>query len=83
MDCFKVFEVVFQSEINPLLLIPAVATIALTLCCYCYHGYQWIRDRRTARIEEQQAQLPLPLSRISITPGCSMVATTKLTHSRN
>ncbi|EDW54637.1 GM18697 [Drosophila sechellia] len=42
-----------------------------------------IRDRRRARIEEQKAQLPLPLSRMSITPGCSMVASTRLTHSRN
>ncbi|XP_033164867.1 hemotin [Drosophila mauritiana] len=83
MDYFKVFEIVFHSEINPFLLIPFVATIALTLSCYCYHCYQCIRDRRRARIEEQKAQLPLPLSRMSITPGCSMVASTRLTHSRN
>ncbi|EDV48591.1 hemotin [Drosophila erecta] len=86
MDGFKVFEVVYHSPISPLLLIPPVVTIALTLACYCYHCHQCIRDRRTARIEEQQARkqlLPLPLSRLSITPGCKEVACTKLTHTRN
>ncbi|XP_039492228.1 hemotin [Drosophila santomea] len=83
MDDFKVLTIVYISQINPLWLIPSVVIMALTLVCYCYHCHQCIRDRRTARIEDQKALLPLPLSRLSIIPGYNEVASTKLTHSRN
>ncbi|XP_017013404.2 hemotin [Drosophila takahashii] len=83
MDWSDLFELVKNSEINLFLLIPFGVAISMAFVCFCYHCHQCTRDRRIARYEEQKLLLDLPLSRLSITPGCSIVASTKLTHSRN
>ncbi|XP_017113540.1 hemotin [Drosophila elegans] len=81
MDWKPILKFLSYLEINLFLLIPFAIMISLALVCFCYHCHQCVRDRRRARIENRV--VPLPLNRLSISPGCSIVASTKLTHSRN
>ncbi|XP_016948941.1 hemotin [Drosophila biarmipes] len=83
MDWSTIFELLKKTEINLFVLIPFGVMISLAFVCCSYHCHQCIRDRRRARIEEQKVLLDLPLSRLSVSPGCSIVASTKFTHSRN
>ncbi|KAH8374967.1 hemotin [Drosophila serrata] len=68
-------------KIDPILLIPFGVMCSMALLCYCYHCHQCVRDRRRARNEKRE--LPQPLNRLSISPGCPIIANTKLTHCNN
>lgn len=68
-------------KIDPILLVPFGVVFAMALLCYCYHCHQCVRDRRRARTEKRE--LPQPLNRLSISPGCPIIASTKLTHCNN
>ncbi|XP_017084344.1 hemotin [Drosophila eugracilis] len=83
MEISELLENFKSMELNLFLLIPFGVLVSMVLVCYCYHCYQCVRDRRRARIEDQKALLHLPLSRLSITPGYSIIALTKLTHSQS
>ncbi|XP_026850686.1 hemotin [Drosophila persimilis] len=68
-------------NISPWCLILFGGIVAVTLVCYSCHCYQFIRDRR--RLRSQNRQLPQPLVRLSVSPGCPHIINTKLTHSKN
>ncbi|KAH8243291.1 hypothetical protein KR032_006317 [Drosophila birchii] len=68
-------------KLDPILLVPFGVMFWMALLCYCYHCHQCVRDRR--RAQKEKRELPQPLNRLSISPGCPIIASTKLTHCNN
>uniref|UniRef100_A0A6P4DXN8 Hemotin n=1 Tax=Drosophila rhopaloa TaxID=1041015 RepID=A0A6P4DXN8_DRORH len=81
MDEEPIWTLLKDWKINLFLLIPFGVAMSAAFLCFCYHWYQCVRDRRRAQIEKRV--LPLPLSRISIRPGGSLVENTISIHSNN
>ncbi|KAH8337278.1 hypothetical protein KR059_005130, partial [Drosophila kikkawai] len=80
-DMDLTFLKTLELKLDPFLLVPFGIMLLIALLCCCYHCHQCVRDRRRAQNEKRE--LSQPLNRLSISPGCPIIAGIKQTHCNN